>query len=152
MAENIEPKTGNEQKAPYPVARANQQAHPDTELGQESIKPIQAPAQVKPVTRPAAKAKTPVDERDEFIRNALPVAAALRKAGNPEEAKKLKLLTKLTTTPLRTVMLSMPSLSSLLPARRMSLASGMFFSAGFWSMVLYTLASRSFIDSSLAGL
>ncbi|TPG60931.1 DUF4099 domain-containing protein [Hymenobacter nivis] len=92
MAENIEPKTGNEQKAPYPVARANQQAHPDTELGQESIKPIQAPAQVKPVTRPAAKAKTPVDERDEFIRNALPVAAALRKAGNPEEAKKLELV------------------------------------------------------------
>ena len=60
--------------------------------GQESIKPIQAPAQVKPITRPAAKAKTPVDERDEFIRNALPVAAALRKAGNPEEAKKLELV------------------------------------------------------------
>jgi hypothetical protein len=92
MAENIEPKTGSEQKAPYPVARANQQARPDTELGQESIKPVQAPAQVKPVTRPAAKAKTPVDERDEFIRNALPVAAALRKAGNPEEAKKLELV------------------------------------------------------------
>ena len=92
MAENIEPKTGSGQKAPYPVARANQQARPDTELGQESIKPVQAPAQVKPVTRPAAKAKTPVDERDEFIRNALPVAAALRKAGNPEEAKKLELV------------------------------------------------------------
>ncbi|WP_223654499.1 DUF4099 domain-containing protein [Hymenobacter psoromatis] len=47
---------------------------------------------MKPATRPAAKAKIAVDERDEFIRNALPVAAALRKAGNPEEAKKLELV------------------------------------------------------------
>lgn len=51
-----------------------------------------APVQMKPTTRPAAKTKTPTDDRDDFIRNALPVAAALRRSGKPEEAKQLELV------------------------------------------------------------
>lgn len=34
----------------------------------------------------------PTDDRDDFIRNALPVAAALRRSGKPEEAKQLELV------------------------------------------------------------
>lgn len=92
MAEIIELKTGSEQEAPHPVARPSQKARPETELTQEPAKVTQAPTPGKSVTRPAAKVKALVDERDEFIRNALPVASALRKAGNPEQAKKLELV------------------------------------------------------------
>lgn len=48
--------------------------------------------QMRPTTRPAAKDKTPTDDRDDFIRNAVPVAAALRRSGKPEEAKQLELV------------------------------------------------------------
>jgi len=50
------------------------------------------PAQMKPTTRPAGKTKTPTDDRDDFIRNAVPVAAALRRSGKPDEAKQLELV------------------------------------------------------------
>ncbi|AMJ64004.1 hypothetical protein AXW84_00115 (plasmid) [Hymenobacter sp. PAMC 26628] len=59
---------------------------------QEAAKAAPAPAQIKPATRPAAKTKVAGDDRDDFIRNALPVAAALRKSGKPEEAKQLELV------------------------------------------------------------
>ena len=72
--------------------KSEQQVQSAAEMSQEPTRTTQSSAQVKPATRPAAKAKPPVDDRDEFIRNALPVAAALRKAGNPEEAKKLELV------------------------------------------------------------
>lgn len=53
--------------------------------------PSPAPAQARPkVTAPEAKPVSVDDERDNFIRNALPVAAALRKSGKPEEAKQLE--------------------------------------------------------------
>jgi hypothetical protein len=64
---------------------------PAPELVQPEAK-VTAPVQLKPATRPAAKAKTPNDDRDDFIRNALPVAAALRQSGKPEEAKQLELV------------------------------------------------------------
>jgi hypothetical protein len=51
-----------------------------------------ASVQLTPTPRPAAKAKIPNDDRDDFIRNALPVAAALRRSGKPEEAKQLELV------------------------------------------------------------
>jgi hypothetical protein len=50
-----------------------------------------AAAPVKPT--PAEEKAAKIDEdRDEFIRNALPVAAALRKSGKPAEAKQLELV------------------------------------------------------------
>lgn len=65
-----------------PVAEAPQVAAPA---------PAPAPAQAKPkATAPEAKPASVDDERDNFIRNALPVAAALRKSGKPEEAKQLE--------------------------------------------------------------
>lgn len=102
MAEQTESKTGSEQQVTPPavvpsileVARptAAKQSRQTAEPTQEPVKATQATTQMKSGTRPAAKAKAPVDDRDEFIRNALPVAAALRRAGNPEEAKKLELV------------------------------------------------------------
>ncbi|RZJ90599.1 MAG: hypothetical protein EOO60_08790, partial [Hymenobacter sp.] len=67
MAEQTEPTAGGEQ-----------QAHPQATPGQ------------KKATAPAPTSSTPDEDRDEFIRNALPVAAALRKSGKPEEAKQLE--------------------------------------------------------------
>ena len=78
------------QQVPQP-ALAPSQPEPAPELVQPEAK-VTVPAQLKAVTRPAAKAKTPNDDRDDFIRNALPVAAALRRSGKPEEAKQLELV------------------------------------------------------------
>ena len=78
-----------QQQAQRPAAPA-QVAAPDRESGPEILRAT--PAQLKPTTRPAAKVKTPNDDRDDFIRNALPVAAALRRNGKPEEAKQLELV------------------------------------------------------------
>jgi len=75
--------------APAPAVRA---AAPEREAAPEAPQVAQAPVQMKPTTRPAAKAKTPTDDRDDFIRNAVPVAAALRRSGKPEEAKKLEMV------------------------------------------------------------
>jgi len=64
--------------------------NPALEPSQEAAKIIPAPAQAKPTGGPAAKTKPAGDDRDDFIRNALPVAAALRRSGKPEEAKQLE--------------------------------------------------------------
>jgi hypothetical protein len=86
MPEQTEPNSGaGDQQVRRPTA-----ALPETPEQQAQVAP--APAQMKPTTRPAVKAKTPTDDRDDFIRNAVPVAAALRRNGKPEEAKKLELV------------------------------------------------------------
>ena len=77
-------------EGPQP-ALAPRLPEPAPELVQPEAK-VTAPVQLKPATRPAVKAKTPNDDRDDFIRNALPVAAALRRSGKPEEAKQLELV------------------------------------------------------------
>jgi hypothetical protein len=86
MPEQTEPNSGaGDQQVRRPTA-----ALPETPEQQAQVAP--APAQMKATTRPAVKAKTPTDDRDDFIRNAVPVAAALRRNGKPEEAKKLELV------------------------------------------------------------
>ena len=86
MPEEIEQTTrAGSQQVRRPTA-----ALPEVTEQQAQVAP--APAQMKPSTRPAAKAKTPTDDRDDFIRNALPVAAALRRSGKPKEAKQLELV------------------------------------------------------------
>jgi hypothetical protein len=86
MPEQTEPNSGADgQQVRRPTAALS-----DVPEQQAQVAP--APAQMKPTTRPAAKAKTPTDDRDDFIRNAVPVAAALRRSGKPEEAKKLELV------------------------------------------------------------
>jgi len=82
-----------EQTEPTPGAGDQQVRRPTATLPDAPEQQAQgaAPAQMRPTaTRPAAKAKTPTDDRDDFIRNALPVAAALRRSGKPEEAKQLE--------------------------------------------------------------
>jgi len=86
MPEQTEPNSGaGDQQVRRPTA-----ALPDASEQQAQVAP--APVQMRPTTRPAAKAKTPTDDRDDFIRNAVPVAAALRRSGKLEEAKKLELV------------------------------------------------------------
>jgi hypothetical protein len=86
MPEQTEPNSGaGDQQVRRPTA-----ALPDAPEQQAQVAP--APVQMRPTTRPAAKAKMPTDDRDDFIRNAVPVAAALRRSGKPEEAKKLELV------------------------------------------------------------
>jgi hypothetical protein len=70
--------------APKPVVEAPQVVAPTP-----AAAPAQAQARPK-ATAPEAKPVSVDDERDNFIRNALPVAAALRKSGKPEEAKQLE--------------------------------------------------------------
>ena len=85
MPEQTEPTTGaGDQQVRRPTAGLSEAPAQQAEAA--------APVQMKPTTRPAAKAKTPTDDRDDFIRNALPVAAALRRSGKPEEAKQLELV------------------------------------------------------------
>lgn len=60
-----------------------------TVVGEQQARPQATPGQKK-ATAPAPTSSTPDEDRDEFIRNALPVAAALRKSGKPEEAKQLE--------------------------------------------------------------
>jgi hypothetical protein len=84
-----------EQTEPNSRAEGQQVRRPTAALSdvpEQQAQVAPAPAQMKPTTRPAAKAKTPTDDRDDFIRNAVPVAAALRRSGKPEEAKKLELV------------------------------------------------------------
>ena len=70
MPEQTEPNSGADgQRVRRPTAALS-----DVPEQQAQVAP--APAQMKPTTRPAAKAKTPTDDRDDFIRNAVPVAAA----------------------------------------------------------------------------
>jgi hypothetical protein len=57
--------------------------------GEQQVRPQATPGQKK-APAPAPTSSTPDEDRDEFIRNALPVAAALRKSGKPEEAKQLE--------------------------------------------------------------
>jgi len=83
MLEQTEPTTG---------AGDQQVRQPTAGLSDAPEQKAQVPAQMKPTTRPAAKTKMPTDDRDDFIRNAVPVAAALRRSGKPEEAKKLELV------------------------------------------------------------
>jgi hypothetical protein len=86
MPEQTEPNSGAGDKQ----VRRSTAAVSETPEQQAQVSP--APAQLKPTTRPAAKAKVPTDDRDDFIRNAVPVAAALRRNGKPEEAKQLELV------------------------------------------------------------
>jgi hypothetical protein len=86
MPEQIEPNSrAGDQQVRRPTAALS-------DAPEQQAQAAPAPAQMKPTTRPAAKAKMPTDDRDEFIRNAVPVAAALRRSGKPEEAKKLELV------------------------------------------------------------
>jgi len=80
-----------QQPAPAPtVARPVQQPVAEApQIAASAPAPAQAPARPK-ATAPEAKPASVDDERDNFIRNALPVAAALRKSGKPEEAKQLE--------------------------------------------------------------
>ena len=85
MPEQTEPTSGaSDQQVRQPTA-----ALPTPE---QQVERAPGPVQMRPTTRPAAKAKTPADDRDDFIRNAVPVAAALRRSGKPEEAKQLELV------------------------------------------------------------
>ncbi|RZJ57198.1 MAG: hypothetical protein EOO55_03900, partial [Hymenobacter sp.] len=66
MAEQVNPTVGAEQQGNQPVTLPS---------SPEATRPTQN----KPATRPAVKTKAASDDRDYFIRNALPVAAALRR-------------------------------------------------------------------------
>ena len=86
MPEQTEPTPGaGDQQVRQPTAALPVTPAPQAQVAAD-------PAQMKPTTRPAAKAKVPTDDRDDFIRNALPVAAALRRSGKPQEAKQLELV------------------------------------------------------------
>jgi hypothetical protein len=87
---NMPEQTESNLRASDQLVRRPTAALSDTPEQQAQVPP--AAVQMKPTTRPAAKAKTPTDDRDDFIRNAVPVAAALRRSGKPEEAKKLELV------------------------------------------------------------
>jgi hypothetical protein len=86
MPEQTEPNSGAGDK------QVRQSTVAVSETPEQQAPVALTPAQLKPTTRPAAKAKVPTDDRDDFIRNAVPVAAALRRNGKPEEAKQLELV------------------------------------------------------------
>ena len=84
MPEQTEPNSGaGDQQVRQPAVAVSEKPEQ-----QAQITPV--PTQMKPTTRPAAKAKTLTDDRDDFIRNAVPVAAALRRSGKSQEAKQLE--------------------------------------------------------------